>query len=352
MFHLFNSVYVDTERRLDRRYDHITISPMIGYEYVHFDKYETALGRQLWYSPSLDNLDPATFEYVFNEALNSDKKTFVYCDNETYLRLYGMLVKAVFPSVDLETFRWILLCKKATFNTTLTKYGVTDNNAFTGVDINKAAIDTLYAYADRNQSAMSAVVKANPEALSLEWRVAHLVATGDVGTLPKTLLNILRRIALANTHDVLDVWGRMITDPANWDYAGCDMQTLLDAPTVFQGAVGFNFTNNPVFLKPGLFELRPSEAWIFGLLEEMIPLLEHCDEGPTAGRSRLVLELLRNGGDWEDPENCLKNVHTMFRGPKRLALPNRDTGKYDENLLRYLLGRESSDLKECFQEKA
>lgn len=49
MFHLFNSVYVDTERRLDRRYDHITISPTIGYEYVHFDKHETTIGQQLWY---------------------------------------------------------------------------------------------------------------------------------------------------------------------------------------------------------------------------------------------------------------------------------------------------------------
>ncbi|MNI37013.1 hypothetical protein D3C73_910850 [compost metagenome] len=141
----------------------------------------------------------------------------------------------------------------------------------------------------------------------------------------------------------------MITDPEHWDYAGADFDTLLDAPSVFQGAMKLVYTNNPIFLKPGLFEKFPQDEWLCNLLEELHPLLERVGEGPTAKRTKLILELLKDRKNITDSGECLERCRLIFTGPDRLAMPNRDSSKYDENLIRYILGRKQEELAVMFE---
>lgn len=346
MYHLFDSVYVDTHSRIDRTQDVITIGNQLGYEY--FPDERAVVGKQLAYAESLDDVTPEAFVEMFTLAKASKKATVFGCGH-TYLRLYTLLVKALLPNVDIETFKWIMLCKKATFNTTLTNIRKPVVDVIGSVTITGKVIEELYAFEDPLLPAMQEVILQDKTTLSLEWRILRLKTDQRVGLLPKVLKRILHRIALANTHDALDVWGRVLTEPENWEFGGCDFDSLLNAPTVFEGSMALQFSNNPMFLQPNLFDQEPSDDWIKGLLSELIPMLAHCDEGPTAGRTKLILKLLQEQVNLYNPEACLERVMTMFHGPKRLALPNRDSGKYDENLIRYILRTDVSALKACVE---
>jgi hypothetical protein len=348
MYHLFDKVYVDTESRVDRSQDHITIGPRIGYEF--FAAPNTVAGEQFGFAQSLDNWTPEEFETIFGKALLDGDKVYVYADGQSYLRIYTMLVKALLPKVDLDTFKWIMLCKKATFNTSLTNIRKPATDVLSTVVINTKVIEELFAFEDPLLGAMETLVQLDEHKLSLEWRILRLKTDGRVGKIPRLLKGLLRRIALANTHDALDVWGRILTDQEHWEFGGCDMETLLNADTVFQGSLNLHYASSQIFLQPDLFKNPPPDEWICGLLQELIELLEHCDEGPTAGRTRLVLKLLQDSDkNVYDPTVCLERVMTMFYGNKRLALPNRDSGKYDENLIRFILGTDKARLQACVQ---
>ena len=347
MYHLFNSVYVDLERRINRTVDNITISPDIGLEY--FPGLNETAGRQIGYAKTMESVDPDVLIGWFKEAMVSKEKTFIFCDGTTYMRLYSMLVKAVLPKVDLETFKWIWLCKKATFNTSLTNWKQPGNNVLGGLEITTETVEMMFNLDDPHQEAFTALLSGNDDVVSLEWHILRLAAIGYVGIVPKRLKHILRRIALANTHDALDVWGRVITDPEHWEYAGADRDTLLDAPSVFEGALNLHFTNNPIFLKPGLFVKHPQDAWLCNLLEELHPLLERVGEGPTAKRTLKILGFLRDLNPLTDPGKCLERCRDFFVGIDRLAMPNRDSSKYDENLIRYILSRDQADLARMFE---
>lgn len=346
MYHLFDNVYVDTQTRIDRTQDIIAISNQIGVEF--FPGANEVVGKQLGYAPSLDEMSKQDFYDMF-VAAKASRKVTVYCCGETYLRLYAMLVKALLPNVDIETFRWIMLCKKATFNTTLTNIRKPAIDVLSSVVITGEVIQKLFDLEDPMQEQMQQLVLLEGTTLSLEWRILRLKTDQRVGMLPKVLKRILHRIALANTHDALDVWGRVLTEPENWEFGGCDFDSLLNAPTVFEGSMALTFANNPMFLQPNLFDQEPSDDWIKGLLSELIPMLTHCDEGPTAGRTKLILHLLQQPVNLYNPQACLERVMVMFHGPKRLALPNRDSGKYDENLIRYILRTDESALKACVE---
>lgn len=347
MYHLFSDVYVESERLIDRSKDTITISPQIGFEHVVQESVKP--GTQLGYTPSLVDLSPEEFYTLFEKAYKHDNKVMVYCDGPTYLRLYTLLVKALLPNVDLDTFKWTMLCKKATFNMLLSNIGGPAMEVLDTVVINSRVIEDLYNYDDPFADAMLELTLIDPDKLSLEWRILRLITCGRVGRIPRDLSNILRRIALANTHDVLDVWGRILADPEHWEFAGCNKDTLLNADSVFEGCLNLPYIGSKMFLKPGLFSTYPSDDWLKGLLTEIIPVLERCDEGPTAGRTKLILQLMFEQVNLYTPENCLARVMTMFHGPKRLALPNRDAGKYDENLIRFILSTDAAPLKVCIK---
>mgnify|MGYP003407543699 CR=1 FL=1 len=347
MYHLFNSVYVDTERRINRAVDNITISKYIGFEYQPGPN-ETA-GEQIGFATSIDQVEPDVLFQWLTIALQSDKKVFIYCDGETYVRLYSLLVRTIFPNIDLLTYKWVMLCKKATFNTSLTNWKQAGCEVLAGVEITTRTITESFENPDPLLPWFKQLLSTDRDVLSLEWQFVRLIAEDEVGEIPARLRNILRRIALANTHDALDVWGRVVTDPTHWEYAGADLDSLLDAPSVFEGCLLMSYTNNRMFLKPGMMHTYPKDAWLCGLLRELDPLLDRVGEGPTAKRTRLILEMLESEDDLTDPVVLLARVKQMFLGADRLAMPNRDSSKYDENLIRYLLGRSKEDLQTYLQ---
>lgn len=347
MYHLHNKLYVQIDSRIERDEPYISLGPTVGWEHIPGELDKPA--EQLGYAKSLDDLTPETFKELFAKAFAQEDKVYIYADGKTYLRLYAMVVKALLPGVTIDVFRRIFLCKKATFNVSLLNMHKPMTDILHDVTINEGVVQELYAFEDPLLETLQTFLSVDPNGLSLEWRMLRLRTDDRVGKLPKTLRNILRRIALANTYDALDVWGRMIANPDAWEFAGCDINTLLNGQSVFEGTLNFRYLNNPMFLQPNLFKNEPTQHWLLGLLDELILVLEHCDEAPTAGRTRLVRQLLLSEDNLADPEVLKERVMIMFNGPKRLALPNADSGKYDENLVRYILTEDVEVLRKCVE---
>lgn len=340
MYHLCKSIYVDSEHRIDRNKDVITISPKIGFEHIAEEK-----GVQIGYATSLDELSPEALEAMLDKGLAADDRVTIYCDGKTYLRLYTMLIKAVLPNLTLDLFRWIMLCKKATFNTTIVAGGEPNVDVLASIQINNKVCHDLFMEVSTLQPVIDALVNENPDFLSLEWRLIRLRTEGRVGKIPGVLNNILRRIALSNAHDAMDVWGRHLTREKNWDIAGADLDTLLNAPTVFEGCLNMPHLASQQLLRPGLYDFSPTKPWIIGMLREAVGLMEVLEDESSAKRAARILELFSSPVNLRESDTCLQRVVDMFAGEMRIALAFKDTGKYDENLIRFILESDIEVLK-------
>lgn len=346
MYHLINRTYVEIESRI-KRIDHpyATISRQIGYEHIPFEDEEVS--EQLGYVTSLDAMDKDDAEKFFSKLFGIEDKIFIFVDGETYLRIYAMMIKTVMPNITLEVFRRVMLCKKATFQVSLLNNNRPRTNIFAEVVINEQTVKGLFETTEKHQQLFSDLVWSSSDHLSMEWQILRLITEDRTGSLPERFKAILRRIALANSYDALDVWGRRITDPSTWDFCGADIETLIGGHNVFEGALNFQYVNSDVFLQPGVFAQSYSDEWVMGLLAELIQVLDYCDEGPTADRTRMIHRMMTSNEDLNDPNALKRRAMQMFKGERLLALPNADSGKYDENLIRYLLTEDPGVLKEC-----
>lgn len=344
MYHLFDSVYVDSENRIDRSKNVITISPSIGFEHVNEE-----IGTQVGYGVSLEEIGAEKLSEMLTVARSSGNKTIIYCDGKTYLRLYAMMIKAILPKIDLNTFRWIMLCKKATFNTTIVAGGEPSMDVLSTLTINNKVVQELFSMVDDFQSVMDEQVAQSSDSLSLEWRIIRLRTEGRVGKIPGILLNILRRIALSNAHDAMDVWGRHLTREKNWEMAGADLDTLLNAPTVFEGCLNMPHLASQQLLRPGLYDFAPTKPWIIGMLKEAVALMNALEDESSAKRAARILELYSSTDNLREADVCLKRVTDMFAGEMRIALAFKDTGKYDENLIRFVLEHDVEAFKAALE---
>jgi len=349
MYHFINRVYVDTSLLLDHDAKRMTIGKQIGYEYAKVSEFDPEGGVQLFYAESLDAVDHKAFKDAMVQAVSSDEKTTIFCDSDTYVRLYGMFIKALFPNIDFDTFKWIMVCKKAMFNSSVSSRGEPSVDVLSKLVINGAVVKAVYDSEEELQDIIDELVRDNAEELSLEWQIIRLRLDGKYGKIPRVTKNILRKIALSNAHDALEVWARHITRPENWDMAGADIDTLLNGQTVFEGCLRLPHLSSTVLMRPGLYAYRPTDEWLMGMLREAIKLMTHLEDESSAKRAAKILELLADTRPMSDPANCMDRIQVMFNGPMRIALAMRDNGKYDESLIRLILSLDDDKLKDILE---
>lgn len=343
MYHLFNKVYVDLTSRVNREQAYVSIGGSVGYEY--FPNGSEVPGTQLGYGKSLDSFDEVQFNELIQKVIEHDGKVFIFADGESYLRLYTMYVKALLPGITKDVFKHIMVCRKATYNSLISNLHFSRINMTREMVINNQVVDKLFDFKDPHQETIAAAVESMGKELSLEWRILRLLTEDRIGELPRSLRVLVQRIALSNTQDALDVWGRMIADPSSWEFAGCDADTLLNAETVFAGCTRFMYLSNPIFLKPGLTDVNHPRDWVIKLLKEQIEVLDYCGETSTANCSRLLLNILMNISDTFQLESLKNYIKLLFGTENRLVLPADIAAKYDENLIHYILSADVETLK-------
>lgn len=349
MFHLINRVYVESMATLNHLSRRMTIGEEIGYEYVSLEP-GVDDGEQLLYAVSLDELDKEKFESILRqEAASGKEKLTIFCDSDTYIRLYSMYIKSIFPNVDYDTFKWIMVCKKAMFASTMSSRGEPNTDVMSKLVINEKVVRAVFDANEPLQELINGLVNDNPEELSLEWQIIKLRLNGDVGKIPRVLKNILRKIAISNAHDALEVWGRYVTRPENWEMAGADIDTLLNATTVFEGCMNLPHLGATVLMRPGVYSFMPTDDWLEGMLKEAIMVMNHLEDESSARRASKILELLTDKRPKGSAEVTMDRVVTMFNGPMRIALAMRDNGKYDESLIRFILRLEEDKLRSLLE---
>lgn len=347
MYHLRNKVYVELDSRAERLKPYVSFGKLIGYEFVKNE--DGKLGEQLGYAVSLDDMEPKKFREAFEALFAQPDTAHVYADGKTYLRLYAMLIKALLPGVTFNVFRRIFLCRKATFNSLLVNFHRSIVNEVDGMVINDVTVRELYELDDIHQETFTELLTESPDDLSLEWRTLRLFTDDHMGDIQRSLRRLVHRTALANSQDCLDVLGRMITDDSTWEFLGCDADTLMNGVTVFEGVLNFPQLSNPIFLKPGLFDMVQHRDWYMRLLKESIQVLDYCGEKAVANCSRLILDMIEKDIDGYTPATLRGRLLELFAVENRLALPGIVAGKYDENLMRYVMAEDVDVWRQCLE---
>lgn len=338
MFHVFSNLYVETEYRADPTDNQINISPNTGFEKIPhpFVKNE---GEQFGWANSLDEFGPTAFYSMLLAASESGKKVFIYVDSETYVRLYAAYLKALFPTIDEATFKQFFICIKATYDTSTVNFYDSVQDHTLAVSINREIVEKYWEFQDSNIIlALRRLLKTDPDKISLEWRILKLFGKNEVGTVPDTILNIMRRTAISNSHDAMEDWGRVIVDPNRWDVSGCTQDSLLDAPSTFQACVKFGNLSDPDLRVPGAMKKKATDEYLIELLGNIEKVLEATGDEASASRSRNLRLRFEDDTDMSQAENIIRRIRGLFDGgPTAYRLPHSDSSKYNENLIRHVI---------------
>lgn len=350
MLHLFGDLYVETEYRAHPTDNQINISVNTGFEKVEhpFVKNE---GIQFGWALSLDEFTAVSFYELLQKAVASERKVYLYVDSETYVRLYAALLKALLPNISKEMFKHFFICIKATYDhSTVSFYDSVQDHSL-ALKINRELVERYWELEDPEiVTALQRLINSDPHKISLEWRILKLFGTGYCGRVHATLMNILRRTAISNTHDALEDWGRVIVDPSRWDVSGCTADSLLEADSTFEACVNFGNLSNPDLRVPGAMRKKANTAYLIDLLNKIDMVLTNTGDLASANRSATLRKVLEDTSDMTDPENLKRRIRMLFDGgPATYRLANLDAAKYNENLIRSVIRIPEADLTQLLE---
>lgn len=336
MFHLFDNVYVETEHRARVQDHQINISESTGFEKIEHPF--IVQGEQLGFAQSLDEFGPTGFYSLLLKAAEKGQKVWLYVDAATYVRLYSILLKALFPKIDYQTYKMFFICIKATYDTSTVTFFDTVQDHSLAVNINRELVESLYEQEEPLVEGVRKLLQTDPNKVSMEWRIVKLLGTDQVGTLPETVRNIMRRTAISNSHDAMDDWGRVICDQTRWDVSGATEDSLLDSPSTFMACKNFGCLSESLLRLPKAMSLDKSDDDCIDLLTNIIKVLESTGDIPSMNRSKNLKALFEEDKDMTDPKNLIGRLKRLFDdGPATFRLPSSDAAKYDENLIRHVL---------------
>lgn len=350
MFHLFGKLYVEAEFRNKVEVAQINISKNSGYQHVDHPLIRVR-GYQAGYATSLDVMSPKEFGESIDRAVTFGQKTFIYADDETYTRLFAAMVKALFPGIDYEHFKYFFICAKATYDTSTVNLHDSRTDHTRNVTINREVVERLYAFDEPMVPVLRKLYEESPEEVSLEWRIMRLRAFGVTGSIPETLLNLQRRTALNNTHDAMDDWGRVIMDETRWHLSGVNLDALLDMPSTFEACQNLGYLTDPMLRMPNVLQYEMPDEWIIDLVKSIIKVLNDCGDLPAARRNLNLLTCIESTDDLTDPVHCMNRLRFIFdNGKDGFRLGHMDSIKYNENLIRYALRADEEELKNLMEE--
>lgn len=337
MFHLFNNLYVETEYRSRPTDNQINISMNTGFEKIKHPFVEIE-GTQFGFATSLDEYGPTGFYSLLLTAAESGKKVYLYADSVTYTRMYAMLLKALFPKIDYDTFKMFFICIKATYDTSTVTFFDTVFDHQMAVKINKELVEELYAFKDPLTPGLLNLFQTDSNKVSMEWRILKLMARKEVGTLPEVVRNIMRRTAISNSHDAMDDWGRVVCDATRWKVSGATVDSLLEEPSTFMACKNFGCLSEGVLRLPKAMSLDKSDDDCIELLDNIITVLGSTGDIPSMNRSKNLREWFMSGEDLNDHNLLLERIIRLFdSGPATFRLASSDASKYNENLIRYVI---------------
>ncbi len=345
MFHLFNSVYVETDRAMLERSNHINFSVDTGYEFI-YTEYDRRFGEQLGFAKNIDDLTPEEFEALMKKAFNYEDKLYIYCDSPSYNRMYSILIKALFPTIDLETYKYLFLCLKSGYEIKRLRHAVKDLSISEGVIIDLATTQALYEMEDPLVKPFQRVVMAREKHLSMEWRVIRLITSGKVSNIPSVLNNLIDRMVIGYAKMALEEWSNMVTSPSVWAFAGTDLDLLLAAETTSSGCPLLAELGHPIFNTDFAFKADVDDEWRMSVLNKCIEIYEQMERNTHIVRMRTLQKFVEPTYTIDSAEKCMDFIRATFIQDRyQVQLAHNDVTKYNASIIRWVLASDPEALK-------
>lgn len=338
MFHLFNSLYVEVDREVDDEKNRAVISKQMGLPFLMLDGNENAI-EPIHVAETLDGAGEQTFEEMLEQLAWKDE-AYLYADEATYIRMWAALVFAYMPCVDYETFRYLCLCKKSILNCRTTTTMRERTSHINPVNITEPKVREAFdnAHNDWLTQVLSRWVSKADIVRSFEWDVLGIRLGMPLGTAGQRLRRLIDRVLLTNVPDTMGYLSTFMGNPAKWELIGADLDSLLNEETVFEGCYNFKYLNNPDFVMLSNINDRYPVDWLAEMIDEMLFLLRHNNDFSIVAYMESIHEVYLSGFVIEDTETLFGLLHRFFdHGPKMVRVSQRDIGKYDDNLLRFMI---------------
>ena len=338
MFHLFNSLYVEVDREIDDEQNRAVISEQMGMPFLKLEGQESVVEPAV-VAGSLEELGQPGFEDLLQQLAELEP-VYLYADEATYIRLWASLVFAYMPSVDYETFRYLFLCKKSILNCRTTTTMRERQTEINPVTITGPKVEAAFAQAPTDWVTETLVQWLSKPAVvrSLEWDILGLRLGNPLKDEGLRLRYLIDRVLLTNVPDTMGYLSTFMGNPAQWALIGADLDTLLNEETVFQGCYNFKYLNNADFVMLSNINDRYPIDWLAEMIEEMLFLLRHNNDLSIVAYMESIHEVYKSGFIVSDYQDLFKLLHRFFdHGPKMVRVSQRDIGKYDDNLLRFVI---------------
>jgi hypothetical protein len=344
MFHLLKSVYVQTERLPENTRAQINISTSGGFERIG-DSSLSQQGVQLGYAQSLNDMTPQQFKSLLVTAIEYPEKVIIFADNETYTRLFSILIKGLFPSITFAAFKRLFICRKASYDTHAINYADLYNGNGLGLVINSAVVSALYEAEEPLAQVIADIVDQAPELVSLEWRIARMLITDTIGNIPETLKNLLKRSAISTGQETASEWARHITDENTWGFSGCTEFSLLNSSNTMAACKNFSNLSNEVLTTAMASKADMPDEWVVEMLNECIAVLNQIGERTFALRCAEAIKHLEHLIDYDTVPECMGLITGLFdNGELTIQTNGQDVRKYDENAIRWIVQYDRQDL--------
>lgn len=200
MLHLFNKVYVSSDKLLDINFDRIVISSTLGVKMISNSEY-VANGELVAHATSLNDLFTdqriinfsGLIELADSFSTNSNKVFMIYLDDESFTNFMSLWIKGIFSQIDSSS-AWKLI-----------KLYIDKEQSYQSWRMNTASM-TVNLFSEVTQSQFETVFSATPttdlgetynrikRGLSLEYLIASFLTNGSSQTeVGISLKNILHR---------------------------------------------------------------------------------------------------------------------------------------------------------------
>lgn len=337
MYHLFKSVYVETDRAMLERSNHINFSTTTGFAFVNVDG-ARRYGEQLGFAKSIDDLTPEQFGDLMQKAFDYDSKLFIYCDSVSYSRLYSIFIKALFPNIDLETFKYFFLCLKSAYEIKRLRNMSKDLTVSDGVVIDLNVVIDLYNKEDPMVPKMQRVIMAKEKYLSLEWRTIRLITKGRLSNLIDVLNLLVDRAVIGYAKQSIEEWSHMVTDPKYWEYGGTDVDMLLHAESTASGCPLLGELGNSIFNTDFAYRAEFCDDWRLSVLDKCIDVYAKLDRQTHVKRMKKLRVFVEPSFIFDTPENCIMLLKALFNHERnQVQVTHDDATKYNASLIRYFL---------------
>lgn len=345
MFHIFNKAYVESDTLINHHSRQVNISRHTGFQKLIDPSQPNNPQGQIAFAQSIEDLGVEKFGELLVNLANSQESTTIFADSEAYTRIFSIVIKAMFPAIDLATFKRLFLCRKVSFDSYAVNVSSYLNGYSQSIEITLDRVVELFSMVDPYVDVYQEFLKTHNVGLSLEWRTIKFLQTGDVGTIPDTLSNLCRKTAIRTGQEALLEWGRLITDDVWTKKYDLTVDELLQAPTAARACKAFDTLNSKLLSESNAVKMRVSDLWLEDLCGEAAEVLKATGEVAMADRTIRLGGLISRIPSLSDPVELRAALVEMFSNETDCIRTSvEDANKIDENIIRFALKLKDKEL--------